>query len=852
MPAPARKRSATLARPASESRPLLAIVLGVIGTFLLVAMAFHTNKDSFWMREMLETKLNLPLGTSDSLESNPCGSFGASVAVLLFSVFGYSAFLIPAFLLIAAWLALNQRAHTLWPTKVALMSACILFGAPILALWLDPESGKIVNAGAFDPKGSGGLLGSFIYGSLCLPVLGPIGTWVLVFPYGFCLLGSLADDPKATLATWIAEMRDGLGAWNSDRKAAAQKAAEENRRKAEALATVRRKQEEIRGLEIAAVVELPKPEKVKVVPEVKKDEPEEEAVEVQKTVKAETVTITPKGKDDPDPDGPAKKEKLTPPPPGKKVIVVKPDEIEKAKASQTLKRKGDYIFPEVRLLTQPVATSQAPAEDFRKRAAELIETLSQFKVSVIPVDPENGIDVGIQQGPSITRYEIKPAPGVRVERIANLSNNIAMNLQAESVRILAPVPGRGTVGIEIPNKVRKDVLLREIIESKAWAESKMEIPVVLGVDSVTNKPVIQDLAKMPHCLIAGSTGQGKSVCINAFIVSLLYRMTPEDLRFIMVDPKVVELQVYSKLPHLLIPVETDPKRVPAALKWLIAEMMKRYKIFAKCGVKNITGFNAKLAKDAGVPKQEELPLSPDEQAAAREAAESVLDDGIKVPTEKLPYIVCVIDEMADLMMVAAQDIETSIARLAQLARAAGIHLVVATQRPSTDVITGLIKANLPTRIAFKVSALVDSRTILDSRGAETLVGRGDMLFIPPGTATLQRVQGAFVGEQEVADIVEFIRSKNGNPEFAQEVVDAIANASEEGGGAGMEGEAGEDPLVAQCWNVIKESQRASVSMLQRRLNLGYNRAARMMDVLEERGYVGPANGSNPREILRQD
>ncbi len=852
MPAPARKRSATLARPASESRPLLAIVLGVIGTFLLVAMAFHTNKDSYWMREILESKLNLPGATSDSLESNPCGSFGASVAVLLFSVFGYSAFLIPAFLLIAAWLALNQRAHTLWPTKVALMSACILFGAPILALWLDPESGHIVNAGAFDPKGSGGLLGSFIYGGICLPVLGPIGTWVLVFPYGFCLLGSLADDPKATLASWIAEMRDGLGAWNSDRKAAAQKAAEENRRKAEALATVRRKQEEIRGLEIAAVVELPKPEKAKALPVVKKEEPVEEEVEAPKTVKAETVTITPKGKDDPDPDGPAKKEKLTPPLPGKKVIVVKPDEIEKAKASQTLKRKGDYIFPEVRLLTQPVTTSQAPAEDFRKRAAELIETLSQFKVSVIPVDPENGIDVGIQQGPSITRYEIKPAPGVRVERIANLSNNIAMNLQAESVRILAPVPGRGTVGIEIPNKVRKDVLLREIIESKAWAESKMEIPVVLGVDSVTNKPVIQDLAKMPHCLIAGSTGQGKSVCINAFIVSLLYRMTPEDLRFIMVDPKVVELQVYSKLPHLLIPVETDPKRVPAALKWLIAEMMKRYKIFAKCGVKNITGFNAKLAKDAGAPKQEELPLSPDEQAAAREAAESVLDDGIKVPTEKLPYIVCVIDEMADLMMVAAQDIETSIARLAQLARAAGIHLVVATQRPSTDVITGLIKANLPTRIAFKVSALVDSRTILDSRGAETLVGRGDMLFIPPGTATLQRVQGAFVGEQEVADIVEFIRSKNGNPEFAQEVVDAIANASEEGGGAGMEGEAGEDPLVAQCWNVIKESQRASVSMLQRRLNLGYNRAARMMDVLEERGYVGPANGSNPREILRQD
>ena len=256
--------------------------------------------------------------------------------------------------------------------------------------------------------------------------------------------------------------------------------------------------------------------------------------------------------------------------------------------------------------------------------------------------------------------------------------------------------------------------MREIIESKAWAESAMELPVVLGVDSVTNKPVIQDLARMPHALIAGATGQGKSVCLNAIIVSLLYRCTPQDLRFIMVDPKVVELQIYNNLPHLLIPVETDPKRVPSALKWLIAEMSQRYKIFAKCGVKNITGFNAKLAKEAGLPKQEELPLSPEEQSAAQAAADAVIDDGVRVPTEKLPYIVCIIDEMADLMMVAAKDMETSVARIAQLARAAGIHLVLATQRPSTDVITGLIKANLPTRIAFKTTSQIDSRTILDA------------------------------------------------------------------------------------------------------------------------------------------
>jgi S-DNA-T family DNA segregation ATPase FtsK/SpoIIIE len=371
---------------------------------------------------------------------------------------------------------------------------------------------------------------------------------------------------------------------------------------------------------------------------------------------------------------------------------------------------------------------------------------------------------------------------------------------------------------------------------------------VLGVDSVTNKPVIQDLAKMPHCLIAGATGQGKSVCINAIIVSLLYRCTPQDLRFIMVDPKVVELQIYNNLPHLLIPVETDASRVPAALKWIIAEMSQRYKIFAKCGVKNITGFNAKFAKEAGLPKQEELALSPDELAAAVAAAEEVIDDGVRVQNEKLPYIVCIIDEMADLMMVAAKDVETSVARIAQLARAAGIHLVLATQRPSTDVITGLIKANLPTRIGFKVASQIDSRTILDRGGAETLVGRGDMLFVPPGSATLNRVQGAFVGEQEVAAIVEFLAEKNGKPEFAQDVIKAI----EEGAGAGAggeEGEEGEDPLVAQSWSIIKETRRASVSMLQRRLKLGYNRAARIMDILHDKGYVGPENGSSPREIL---
>ena len=839
MPAPARKRSATLAKPASESHPVLAIVLALVGVFILVAMVFHSKSDQTLFPQWIETKFQLQASSDVATEHNPCGLFGATVAVILFSLFGYTAFLIPTFLFAAAWFSLNHRAHTLWPTKTSLMLACIILGAPVITMSLGGPT-----SGAFDSSGAGGVTGEFLYTQLCQPVLGDYGAWILIFPYGFCLLGVLADDPKATLSAWISELRDMFGAWNAERKEAAKREALERKQRAERVAELRRKQMEIKNVEMAAPVV--------VVPEVKKVEKDEEVPAVA-VVSTHDVKISP-GLTTPVAPEPAPAPKVQVPIltalGAQKIAVTRTDKIEKASASAQPKKKGDYTFPTISLLNEPVVDKEIPVEDFKKRASDLIETLTQFKVSVVPVDPEAGIDVGIQQGPSITRYEIKPAPGVRVEKISNLSNNIAMNLSAESVRILAPVPGRGTVGIEIPNQHRKDVLLREIIQSKAWTESTMEIPVVLGVDSVTNKPVIQDLAKMPHCLIAGATGQGKSVCINSFIISMLYRCTPEDLRFIMVDPKVVELQVYSKLPHLLIPVETDPRRVPAALKWLIAEMQRRYKIFAKCGVKNITGFNAKIKKEAGLPKQEELPLSAEEQAAAREAAESVIDDGISIPTTKLPYIVCIIDEMADLMMAAAKEVETSIARLAQLARAAGIHLVLATQRPSTDVITGLIKANLPTRIGFKVTSYIDSRTILDRSGAETLVGRGDMLFVPPGSASLNRVQGAYVGEQEVSAIVDYINDKNGSPEFAQEVVEAIEKGSSEDfeGGEG-DGEDGDDPMVAQAWSIIKETQRASVSMLQRRLKLGYNRAARIMDILHDRGYVGPENGSSPREIL---
>ncbi len=519
---------------------------------------------------------------------------------------------------------------------------------------------------------------------------------------------------------------------------------------------------------------------------------------------------------------------------------------EKARIDRPEKR-GDHTFPSIELLNEPVPPGEnvSSPEVHLERAQDIARILDEFNVKVEPAE--------VQNGPVITRYEIVPAPGVRVEKILNLDKNLALGLRAEAVRILAPVPGKGTVGIEVPNPKPLPVTMREIVESRAWADSKAEIPVVLGKD-VTGKPIVEDLTRMPHMLIAGSTGSGKTVCINAVIASLLYHASPDELRFLMVDPKVVEMQVYNQLPHMLIPVVTEPKKVPGALKYLINEMERRYQIFAKLGVRNIAGFNAKIAKNKeerahaeAMDKEISTSMSAEERAAAS-SIEVPRDLELEVPDKKMHYIVCIIDELADLMMVAPADIETGIARLAQLARAAGIHLILATQRPSVNVITGVIKANLPTRVSFKVASKVDSRTILDQGGAEALIGKGDMLFVPPGTSNLVRAQGAFVSDDEINNIVEFLREKNGEPIYAEEVQQQIEAGGEEGGGA-AEGE-WDDELVPDAIGVLKATKRASTSMLQRRLKIGYNRAARIMEILEDEGIVGPENGSSPREILK--
>ena len=509
---------------------------------------------------------------------------------------------------------------------------------------------------------------------------------------------------------------------------------------------------------------------------------------------------------------------------------------------------GNYQLPPLDFLQHPDLTVKPTEskEELMANARLMQQTLAQFDIDVSLGD--------ITKGPTITRYELHPAPGVKLEKIQNLSNNLAAALRAERIHILAPVPGKSSVGVEVPNAVKTKVIMRDLFESDEWRNTKARVPIALGKD-VYGHPIIADLAEMPHLLIAGSTGSGKSVCINSIIASLLYRFSPDQLRFVMIDPKVVELQQYNALPHLVVPVVTDPKKVILALRWVVNEMEKRYKIFARVGVRNIKSFNDR-PKNKPLPEQElELPLSakkekvePGAEGFAVEVDEEIIvprEEDIIIP-EKLSYIVVIVDELADLMLVAPADVEMAIARITQMARAAGIHCIVATQRPSVDVITGVIKANIPARIAFQVASRVDSRTILDAMGADKLLGKGDMLYLPPGSAKLNRAQGALITDQELQNIVDFIAGQ-GKPSYELEIHQQLSKPA-----AGGDVESGideDEEVIQQCIEVIRSEQKASVSLLQRRLRLGYGRAARIMDELEGRGIVGPSKGAEPRDIL---
>ncbi len=468
-----------------------------------------------------------------------------------------------------------------------------------------------------------------------------------------------------------------------------------------------------------------------------------------------------------------------------------------------------YEYPPVNLLSKNNKKgTKAGARALTDTAAKLQKTLYSFGVSA---KVEN-----VSVGPAITRYELKPAEGVRVSKIANLADDIALNLAAETIRIEAPIPGKQAVGIEVPNKEKEAVHLRDVIETEEFENNKSKLSVALGKD-VAGQVVIADIAKMPHVLIAGSTGSGKSVCINTIITSVIYNAKPSEVKLVMVDPKVVELSVYNGIPHLLIPVVTDPRKAAGALAWAVQEMDDRYNKFAMKGVRDLKGYNAAMEKDG--------------------------EGG------KLPQIVIIIDELADLMMVAAKDVEDAICRLAQKARAAGMHLVIATQRPSVDVITGLIKANVPSRIAFAVSSQVDSRTILDSVGAEKLLGKGDMLFCPAGSSKATRIQGAFVSDDEVEKIVGFVKA-NGTAKYSEAILESIENSNKSDKELAEEADGDDtDPFLMDAMDVVVETGQASTSFIQRRFKVGYARAGRIIDQLEERGIISGYQGSKPRQVL---
>ena len=792
----------------------LAIGAALGGAYLTVALATYDPSQSPYDHQPLPTV------------RGPAGIVGAYLAASVYRMLGFAGWLLPLFLAWLVYLAV-RGSRRVTQARVLTMVAGLLTGAGIAAMFA-AETWR----SNWCPAGPGGFIGLWLYHGFLEPLLGGFGAGLLlVSVYIGCLVfiffSDLAGEFQRALAAFAA--------WRAERAKLAAERAAQRQQEAELLR---------KAQAAAAAKEASAKEKPTAPPAPALVGPSGPKVAAPKAdgdplTRRAPRTPAPEPADEPLP-APAKPvpaaEKAAPatPAPGKVALkIVKPEEPKKAaRLALPQSEDKDYQFPPLSLLREQVRASAADGEEeHRQNASNLLRILSEFGVEVTLGE--------VHVGPVITRYEVIPAPGVRVEKISGLDKNIALGMRAQSVRILAPIPGKAAVGVEVPNQRPTPVGMRELLESEDWGGNKAEIPIALGKD-VSGAPLISDLAKMPHLLIAGATGSGKSVCINSIVASILYSKSPKDLRMIMVDPKVVELKIFNALPHMLIPVVTEPKKVPAALKWLLKEMEQRYQIFAKVNVRNIVGFNQR--KRGG-----EEPPPPPEAQGVLEGVDPLA--GVEIP-DRLPYIVAIIDELADLMAVAPADIETNIARLAQLARAAGIHLIIATQRPSVNVITGVIKANLPSRIAFQVASQVDSRTILDTKGADTLIGRGDMLFSPPGSSRLVRAQGAFVSDEEVQAMVEHLK-RNGPPQYAQSVQQQIDRAArEDEDGEGEDGDLGDDDeLYHEAMEVLKATRRASTSMLQRKLKIGYNRAARIMEIMEEKGIVGPENGSSPREIL---
>ena len=872
------KRGEKLGEIVGKRHPILAVCLIFFGLAFALAMLDYTPGQNIFFKEYFEPFM----ASTECTGNNLLGKIGATFCTTSYLLIGLATVMIPIYMI---WIG----AMCFYRNAIAVSKGTIiasLFGLFLLSILfaIIQTALKAPLQTQYFPSGWGGKFGQTIE-TLLLPFFNTTGSALLVAPlYFFCLIVVFVDSPieaakeittlakkspslfvRALKLCWIIITWLPKTLWNARSKKSkddddseesmvaiprGQRPRKRNRPQVQAEPEIQSETEtEVESIEEEEDDDTPKTidlTNVKVPDQFTEspitdfsnrfgdDDNEETEDEVPRAIPLKL-----KGRQTTKNDKEAQTSSST-------IKITKTEEVELVDTPEPPQSSGDYIFPALELLAEPAKPEDIIEEDYNARITEIVNVIGTFGVKVLP-------DQAFP-GPVITRYEVKPAPGVKISRIANLEDDITAGIKAQKVRIIAPVPGRGTVGIEVPNINRQNVSMREVLQSKQWRDAgdKFKLPIALGKDA-TGVPIVADLTKMTHALIAGSTNSGKSVCINTIIVSMLYKMTPADLRLIMIDPKMVELQVYNTIPHMLIPVVSDVKKAAGALKWLVSEMMYRYQIFQKSGVRNIAGFNAKILKDKEQMKQAEesfAEMSSEERQAMAMANEEATqnDSDIELPTEKLPYIVCIIDELADLMNVVGKEVEMYIARITQLARAAGIHMIIATQRPDVKVITGLIKNNLPTRIAFKVTSQIDSRTILDRKGAETLIGWGDMLFINNGSSDPVRAQGAFLDDPEIEAIVEALKV-NGEPQYAEDVQAQIDASDEEESDEIEGGGKFKDPMTAKAIGVIKSNGKASTSLLQRKLGIGYGRAAKIIDELEDMGYIGPDKGQGQRDIF---
>ncbi len=766
------------------TKELQGMGLASIGTFILLAFLTYSTTDVSWNSYSNEGGIH-----------NLGGRLGAQIADLFFISFGLASYLIPTALLYMAYTLFRFKVIRLRSYKLGAAFGLLFSLSTLLAFCSD-------KATIFGQQmATGGAVGVVI-SRLLKSSVGVSGALLLLLPLLAASIMILARFSFVQFAGWWLEnVKQKYAVWQEHR-------AKEQKEHEQAVAKEGEKSPAAPAV-AGPVIKHPAPAPVATTP---------------------------------------------PPPPPTFLKKEKKKEEAKTLAIQEsfefIKAEGDFHTPTFSLLDTPPANEKTLDRDALTANARLLEKkLKDYNI--------DGEVVEICPGPVITMYEFLPAPGIKISRIAGLTDDLTMALQAMSIRIVAPIPGKGVVGIEVPNRDRDMVFLREIFNCEHFSHSRMKLPLALGKD-IAGLPVVTDLAKAPHLLVAGSTGSGKSVSINTMILSLLYTSTPKDVRMIMVDPKMLEFSMYEGIPHLLLPVVTEPKKASLALKWAVNEMERRYTLLSDKGVRNIDSYNKKLAGE--LVEQEELAtLSEaeiiDELVELEELVEEgeedevdqlplLVDDGEMLIHSHLPYIVVIVDELADLMMVAGREVEEHIARLAQKARASGIHLILATQRPSVDVITGLIKANLPSRISFQVTSKVDSRTILDCNGAESLLGAGDMLYMPPGTSRLQRIHGAFVSDAEVQRVVDFLK-RQGKPVYEKSIME-MKDTDEKGS-------SGNDEELDERWEdalrLVAETKQASISMVQRRLRIGYNRAARIVEMMESEGMIAPSDGtSKPREI----